>query len=256
MATVMLSVIGLAAPALVHAGPAQAAAIHDLRGHFAAFTLINTIDNPDMRPGTLDITAQLGSVVAGRADLGGRSGAVAGTVSSTDEVNLVGLGGPDTFSVRGHIAHPGDIVPCIFEGGYRAADGDGHVVAVHQVPVTGAPSIGGAWTGAIGDPGIRGQLTATFTQSRTGALTGRIEVRLFNPQPDPPGFQLTIVGQTAWDGSQAAYLVVGGAQAALTTLELHPGHAADGTRTLGGPLRLIHADGTVQDATIELRPEG
>jgi len=252
--------MGLSAPALVRASPAPAspepagpvpaaAAIHDVRGHFAAFSCPNTIGDPAIRRGTVDISTQLGSVVTGWADIAGRSGGVAGTVSSTDEVNLVGLGGPDTFGIRGHITQPGDLAPCIFEGGYRGTAQDGRLVAIQQVPVTGAPSIGGTWAGIIGDPGIR-QLAATFVQSRTGSLTGRVDARLSDAE-----FHFAIAGQAAWDGRAAIYLAVGGADGALATLDLRPGRAAD-PRTIVGTLRLVSADGTAQETHIELRPKG
>ena len=257
---VLGAMAGLVAPALIFAGPAAAAPpIHDMRGHFAAFTLSHpsTIDNPDMRSGTLDITAQVGRVVVGRANIAGRAVVVTGTISPTDEVNLVGLGGPDTVNIRGHLLDDGGFAPCIFEGTYRVTSPrgseSGDLAAVHQVPVTGAPSIGGSWAGTIGD---RGRLTATFAQSRNGVLTGRIDAVLFNPQPDPPGFEFTISGQVAWDGHTASYLLIGGADDAIVTAQLQPARDAAGAPILTGLLRLHRADGSVEETAVQLHQVG
>ena len=62
--------------------------------------------------------------------------------------------------------------------------------------------------------------------------------------------EFTIAGQAAGDGSQAVYLVVGGAANALATLNLRLAPTAG---TLAGTLRLFLADGIVQDADISLQ---
>src|SRR5882757_2247739 len=182
---------------------------------------------------------------------------VTGTISAADEVNLVGLGGPDTVNIRGRLLDDGGILPCVFEGTYRVTSlrgsESGDIAAVHQVSVTGAPSIGGSWAGTIGD---RGRLTATFAQSRNGVLTGRIDAVLFNPQPDPPGFEFTINGQAAWDGHTASYLLIGGADDAIVTTQLHPARDAAGAPILTGLLRLHRADGSVEETAVQLHQVG
>jgi hypothetical protein len=232
-------------------GPAE---VHDMRGHFAIFS--RTVDDPGIRPGTLDITTQVGPMLIGRANLTGRSVSVAGTISEAGAVNLTGLDGLSRLSIQAQPPDLGGILPCVFEGRFQlsAIGGpdtfQGDLVAVHQVPAAGAPSIGGDWAGVmIQDVNDRRTpVRASFTQTRTGALTGR----MFNPQPDPPGFQLTLAGQVTIDDPdiRPAYLLIGASPEFLATAVLTPtGVTAPG---LSGPVRLLSADGTAQRASLQL----
>jgi hypothetical protein len=94
----------------------------------------------------------------------------------------------------------------------------------------------------------RTPVQAGFSQTRTGALTGR----MFNPQPDPPGFQLTLAGQVTIGGpdTRPEYLLIGASPEFLATAVLTP----TGTTNpgLSGPIRLLSADGTAQRATVQL----
>lgn len=257
--------------ALVGAVPAHAApaaAIHDLRGHFAAFT--GTLGGPDTRAGTLDITTQLGPVVLGRADLAGRAFTVSGTISPAGDVNLAGLGGPDTLTVQTHLVDDlgpvgvGD--PDQLEGTYQLSSllggsRAGQLVAIQLVPTTGAPSIGGNWAGRILEPTDLathlGRARATFAQSDKGTLTGRLDAVLFNPQPDPPGFQFTMGGQAQVDQNQfSSYLLAGSADGALMTMRVRAVQAGPSApiTALAGLLRLHFADGSVQDTFVQLQP--
>jgi hypothetical protein len=94
----------------------------------------------------------------------------------------------------------------------------------------------------------RTPVQASFTQTRTGALTGR----MFNPQPDPPGFQLTLAGQVTIGGpdTRPEYLLIGASPEFLATAML----TSTGTTApaLSGPIRLLSAAGTAQPATLHL----
>jgi hypothetical protein len=216
-----------------------------------------TIDDPDLRPGTLDITTQVGPALTGRATLTGRSVPVAGTITSAGAVTLSGVDGLGVLTIRARIPDlttGGILQPCVLEGRVTSLTGagvQGDLVAVHQVPVSGAPSIGGDWAGVmIQDAGDDRPtpVRASFTQTPTGALTGR----MFNPQPDPPGFRLTLAGQVAWDDPdlRPGYLLIGASPEVLATAILHP--AGVDNPDLRGPVRLLSADGTVARATLQL----
>jgi len=161
----------------------QSAAIHDLAVDFASFHAINTIDNPYCVPGTLTSCCPLGSVVAVRADLAAGP-VVAGTGVVHRTRCLVGLGGPDTFT-PGHIAHPGDIAPCIFEGCYRCADGTPRGGRVLRYLDRGAFD---RWARGRGSahPGIRQPRGPPHFVSRYRSLTGRVDARLSLPLPLRP----------------------------------------------------------------------
>lgn len=248
----------VAAPTSAQADPTRAdpasAGVHDMRGHFAMFT--RTIGDPNVRPGTLDITTQVGPVLTGRANLTGRPVPVAGTITPAGAVNLTGLDGLDLLTINARIPDltDGGIVPCILEGRFRissltGAGAQGDLVAVHQVPDSGAPSLGGDYSGVmIQDVNDRTPVEARIDQSPTGALTGR----MFSPQPDPPGLQLTIAGQVAWDNPELrpGILLVGAGPDVLMTALLHPVSIED--PDIRGPARLLSPDGTVTPAALQL----
>jgi hypothetical protein len=252
LAALVLAAGLVAAPvARADAGPAG---LHDMRGHFALFT--RTAGDRGIRPGSLDITTQVGPVLIGRANLTGRSVPVTGSISATGAVTLTGLDGLSRLSIRAQSPDLGGFQPCIFEGRFQvsAIGGpdtfQGDLVAVHQVPVAGAPSIGGNWAGVmIQDVSDRRTpVQATFTQTRAGALTGR----MFNPQPDSPGFGLTLAGQVTIGGpdTRPEYLLIGAGPEFLATALLTPtGTTIPG---LSGPIRLLPADGTAHRATLHL----
>lgn len=69
LVALVLAIAALVAAPAAHADPAPADGVHDMRGPFAMFT--RTISDPGIRPGTLDITTQVGPVMTGRANLTG-----------------------------------------------------------------------------------------------------------------------------------------------------------------------------------------
>lgn len=271
MKRMLIGLLALALPALSGVAPSRAdaaAAVHDFRGHYAAFT--GALGGPDTRPGTIDITTQLGTLVLGRANLAGRVFSLTGTVSATGAVNLVGIGGPDTLTIRAHLVDDlgqvGRYEPCIFEGTYVLSSllggrRTGQLVAVHQVSTTDAPSIRGEWAGSIADPNnpgtILGRARATFDQAGDGKVAGGVDAVLFDPQPDPPAFQFVMAGQAHVDQNQfASYLLIGSADGALATLQVRGVQADPGgpVTALSGLLRIRRTDGTVQDTFVQLQP--
>jgi hypothetical protein len=273
---------------------------YDMRGHFAGFT--RGIGNPDTRPGGLDFTDQVGSVLVGRANLTGRPVTVIGTLGPTGAVNLVGLDGlglltieavlgafqpcvapeDDTGAFQPCVAPDDDtgafqpcivpqvdiggMQPCILQGRFRlisplGRSQQGDLVAVHQLAVTGAPSIAGQWRGRLWDD--RGgaatrAVEATFTQSASGAVTGRMSaVMVAPPEPEQP-VVFDLVGQVGWDGTQGGYsLIVAGARGGvIAILNLQFERADDGSMQpcIVGPVRLSSSDGSARHASIDLCP--
>ncbi|MPZ17683.1 MAG: hypothetical protein GEV06_07215 [Luteitalea sp.] len=249
------------------AEPERAGELPDLRGHFAAFTRSgpdqDSIGNPDTVPGSLDITAQAGPVLIGQTNLAGHSTAGSGTLGPGESVNLQGIGadfdGPYVVEAQAHSIDTGPwdggTRARILAGSYRVSllsggRQEGDLVAVHQRPVLGAPSIGGSWMGMLGEPDERlGRIEASIVQSESGALSGRLRAVLFTPEPDSLSFELTLAGQAAWDGTTSGYFLVGAGSGLLATMFVgieDPG--------IKGQLRLLLTDGTAWEATLRLEP--
>jgi len=158
-------VIGYGEPALVQprAGASRAAINGHCRGHFARFTMMNTSQPGHEFPDADDITASFGSERRrpGPTSAAG-PGAVDGTLSSTDEVNLAGWADGKSASAA-TIRASGRHEPCTSQAATAAPTGT----------ATWWPCAIGTGAGATvdrwhvdGDPPRRArQLTATFVQS-------------------------------------------------------------------------------------------
>lgn len=182
--------------------------------------------------------------------------AVTGTISPDGTLALTGLDGLGVLTIQARIAtlDPSEFVPCILVGRFQLRSPGGSVqgdlTAVHQVPAARAPSIGGDWEGVmVQDVGER-PVRASFAQSETGALTGRITL---DPPDSDRRVTFDLVGQAAWDDPDimpAYSLVAAGDDGTLVLMALRGGSIED--PDMRGPVRLLLADGSVHEATIEL----